>query len=196
MMGIAVMTANGHADFAPTGGLSTRAHNALKDAGFIDEDRIDVARLREISDAELLRIPNFGRKSLRELRETFGGQEQPSAEEARLVTMIERVISEALSRSTKDHREFHSFWRGEGGAIRNLLHEHQILLRQIAVSCNSMHGAMSSVMKKAALALSDFTDVDLLAELQRRSQVRQEEARQKPPETDPTKATIDAILKA
>jgi DNA-directed RNA polymerase alpha subunit len=58
--------------------LSTRAYNALRHEGCATLD--DAARK---TDAELLRIPNFGRMSLREVREYITWVKAAQAEKTR-----------------------------------------------------------------------------------------------------------------
>jgi hypothetical protein len=191
MIEMADMAANGHAEVVSRQDqLSVRARNVLKNEGFMDDDgAVDVAALRALDDDQLKRLPNLGKRTFDELRNAFGGHvppPPPSLQERRLLFEIERAV-ERIQGSIRENRGCAAI------AVADPLARQWQRLTEIALACNSINAAMGSVMKKAALALSDFTDVDLLAELQRRSQVRQEEARQKPP--DPTKATIDAILK-
>lgn len=48
--------------------LSTRAHNAL-----INENILTIGELIKYNEAELLRFPNFGRKSLKEVQQALAG---------------------------------------------------------------------------------------------------------------------------
>lgn len=68
--------------------LSIRTKNTLKNAGFLT-----VADVKNVEDAQLLRQPNFGRRSLHELREILRGEQ--SAAFADLKREIQTLRAEA-----------------------------------------------------------------------------------------------------
>jgi DNA-directed RNA polymerase alpha subunit len=65
--------------------ISVRLKNCLKNEGLIDlEGNIDVAAIRSTDDGTFLRWANFGKVSLKEVREVFGPyQEPPELEKAK-----------------------------------------------------------------------------------------------------------------
>jgi hypothetical protein len=162
------MTANGQAEANPrelsVRQLSVRAQNVLRNEGFIDADgNVDVAALRALDDRELKRLHNLGKRTFNELRGTFGDHVPQSPPFEREVARVGSIVRENRSDSV---------------VISEALARNQQVLNQIAVSCNWICSHVREVTSKAALALSDFTDYDLLSELQRRTERRQEELRQ------------------
>jgi hypothetical protein len=161
------MTANGHIEANPCK-LSVRAQNVLKNEGFMDADgNVDVAALRALDDRELMRLPNLGKRTFRELRGTFGDHVPQSPP---FLSDIESAVARIGSIIREN--------RPDAVLIAEALARNQQVLNQIAVSCNWICSHVQQVTSKAALALSDFTDFDLLSELQRRTERRQEELRQ------------------
>jgi hypothetical protein len=169
------MTANGHVGAnTPKLSFTQRAENALKGVGLMDADgNVDVAALRALDDDELIRLPNVGKHTIRVLRRAFGDYvppPAPSPQERRLLSQIQSV--EGAIKETQ-RIVFDDRFR-----ISEALSRHARILNQIAVSCNWLAEHVKEVTSKSALALSDFTDFDLLSELQRRTERRQEEVRQ------------------
>jgi hypothetical protein len=156
--------------------VTQRARNALKSAGLMDADgNADVAALRALDDDELIRLPNLGKHAVRELRRVFGDYvppPAPSLQERRLLSQIQR-FEERLADYANNVAA-----HGDPFGVAKALATHQRTLNQIAASCNWLAEHIKEVTSKSALALSDFTDFDLLSELQRRTERRQEEVRQ------------------
>jgi hypothetical protein len=79
--------------------LSVRTANCLK-----NDNLLTVGDARTKTDEYLLRIPNFGRKSLRELREKIGPHDPWKVDKPTLKVVIEKLIDDELSRLTFDLR--------------------------------------------------------------------------------------------
>jgi hypothetical protein len=173
------MTANGHVEANPPKlSFTQRAENALKSVGLMDADgNVDVAALRALDDDELIRLPNVGKHTIRVLRCAFGDHvppPRPTPEEQRLLFLMQRVEERLADYAKANNVAVPCDPLG----ISQSLARHERVLNQIAVSCNWLAEHVKEVTSKSALALSDFTDFDLLSELQRRTERRQEEVRQ------------------